>query len=138
MISAPHSTPLNGIWANYTSQDTKLFINDQRQLGWPLTLLLDLQQSLSPNRRPPYSYHWGEDHSVLQNEDSGITMLMSNTAMGETSVSHSGVGTKRTSPGDGRPTAAMETERVCAWQELMVIDSMTAVKLWVKKFLWAI
>ena len=56
-------------------------------------------------------------------------MLMSNTAMGETSVSHSGVGTKRTSPGDGRPTAAMETERVCAWQELMVIDSMTAVKL---------
>lgn len=55
-------------------------------------------------------------------------MLTSDTAMEETSVSHSCVGTLRTSPGDGRSTAAMDTERVYAWQQLMVIDSMTAVK----------
>ena len=91
-------------------------------------MLLNLQQSLSPSRGPPHSYHCGEDYSVLQNEDSGITMLTSDTAMEETSVSHSRVGTLRTSPGDGRSTAAMDTERVYAWQQLMVIDSMTAVK----------
>ena len=55
-------------------------------------------------------------------------MLTSDTAMEETSVSHSRVGTLRTSPADGRSTAAMDTERVYAWQQLMVIDSMTAVK----------
>ena len=47
-------------------------------------------------------------------------MLTSDTAKEETSVSHSHVGALRAPPGDGRSTAVMDTERVYAWQELMV------------------
>ena len=63
------------------------------------------------SRRPALSHCSEEPSCVLQNEDSGITMLIYNTAMKETSGSHKCVDTLRRSPGDGRCIAAMDMER---------------------------